>query len=72
VLANECLNRSRHEEALEHFETVLRQPMGDEPAYMLSKAKAQFGLGRFNDAAATLEALTGTYRDFNSAEGHLL
>ena len=72
ALANECLNRSRYDEGLEHFETVLRRPMGDEPAYMLGKAKAQFGLRQFNDAVVTLEELTGTYRDFNSAEGHLL
>jgi hypothetical protein len=72
ALANECLNRGRNEDALEHFDTVLRRPMGDEPAYMLGKAKAQFALGRYEDAAATLEELTGTYRDFQSAEGHLL
>ena len=72
ALANECLNLRRYDEALEHFETVLRRPMGDEPRYMLGKAKAQFGLGLFEDAAATLEELTGTFRDFDSAEGHLL
>jgi len=72
ALGNECLNRGRYEEALEHFDTVLRRPMGDEPTFMLGKAKAQFGLRRFEDAVATLEELTGTYRDFDSAEGHLL
>ena len=51
ALANECLNLRRYDEALEHFETVLRRPMGDEPRYMLGKAKAQFGLGLFEDAA---------------------
>jgi len=72
ALATESLNLQCYEDALEHFETVLRRPLGDEPTYMLGKAKAQFGLGRFDDAVATLEELTGTFRDFNSAEGHLL
>jgi hypothetical protein len=71
-LANECLRLGHYDEALEHFDTVLRRPMGDEPTYMLGKAKAQFGLGRFEDAITTLEELTGTFRDFDSAEGHLL
>jgi hypothetical protein len=72
ALGQECLKRGRNEDALEHFDTVLRRPMGDEPAYMLGKAKAQFGLGRYDDATATLEELIGAYSDFESAEGHLL
>ncbi len=72
ALGNECLNRGRYDESLEHFETVLRRPLGDEPTYLLGRAKAQFGLGQFEGAVATLEALTGTFPDFNSAEGHLL
>ena len=34
ALANECLRLGHYDEALEHFDTVIRRPMGDEPTYM--------------------------------------
>ena len=46
--------------------------MGDEPAYALGKAQAQFGLNRPADALATLDDLKERWPDFESAEGHLL
>ena len=70
ALANECLNLGRHDEAREHFDAVLRRPLGEEPAYVLGKAKAQFGLNLFDSAIATLEELRARWPEFQSAEGH--
>jgi hypothetical protein len=72
ALADECLALGRFEEARQHFDTVLGRPMGDEPAYALGKARAQFGLGLPLDAAATLDWLRETWPHYQSAEGHLL
>ena len=47
-------------------------PMGNDPAYALAKAQAQFGRGRAADALATLDSLRERWPDFESAEGHLL
>ncbi len=46
--------------------------MGDEPIYMLGRARAEFGLGRFTDTVATLDQLRQKWPDYQSAEGHLL
>jgi hypothetical protein len=72
ALANECLNLGRHDEAREHFDAVLRRPMGEEPAYVLGKAKAQFGLNLFDSAIATLADLRARWPEFQSAEGHMV
>ena len=72
ALANECLNLGRHDEAREHFDAVLRRPLGEEPAYVLGKAKAQFGLNLFDSAIATLEDLRARRPEFQSAEGHMI
>ena len=45
ALAEECLALEKFEEAKRHFEVILARPMGDEPLYMVGKARAQFGLG---------------------------
>src|SRR5215813_6184527 len=71
-LAEECLLLGKFEEALAHYENALSRPMGDEPAYALGKAKAEFGLRRPQDAVATLDALRVRWPDFQSADGHLL
>ena len=72
ALAAECLNLRRFEEAERHYSHVLTLPMGREPAYVLGKAQAQFGLSRFTDTLATLDDLKQRWPDFKSAEGHLL
>jgi hypothetical protein len=72
ALANECLALHHYEAALEHFDAVLRRPMGEEPAYALGKAKAQFGLHRFDSTIATLDDLRARWPEFQSAEGHLI
>jgi hypothetical protein len=72
ALANECLDLGRYNEASEHFDAVLRRPMGEEPAYMLGKAKAQFGLNLFDSALAVLDDLRARWPEFQSPEGHLI
>jgi hypothetical protein len=72
ALAAECLKIERFGEAERHYDHILRLPMGDDPAYALGKAKAQFGRNGSADALATLEDLQKRWPDFQSAEGHLL
>ena len=45
---------------------------GEEPAYVLGKARAEFGVGRPQAAVATLDDLRARWPDFQSADGHLL
>jgi hypothetical protein len=54
ALADECVAIGRPQEALEHYDAILAQPLGDEPAYRIGKARALFDLGRASDAVATL------------------
>src|SRR5258708_35147855 len=44
ALAEECLALGKFEEARRHYENVLGRALGDEPAYALGKAQAEFGL----------------------------
>ena len=46
--------------------------MGDEPVYMVGKARAEFGLGRPENALATLDTLRERWPEYQSGEGHLL
>jgi hypothetical protein len=72
ALAEECLARERYGEAGDHYDLILIKPMGDEPEYVLGKARAIFGSGRFAETVALLEELRRRWPDFVSAEGHLL
>jgi hypothetical protein len=72
ALARECLELGKFEEALAHYDNILARPMGEEPAYALGKARAEFGFGRPQAAVATLDALRARWPDFQSADGHLL
>jgi hypothetical protein len=71
-LAEECLELEKFDEAKRHFEVILTRPMGDEPLYMLGKARAEFGLRHPEDTIATLEALRARWPDYQSGEAHLL
>lgn len=71
-LAEECLLLGRFREAHAHYNDVLSSPMGDEPTYVLGKARAEFGLNRLQDALATLDGLRARWPDYQSADGHLL
>ena len=72
ALAQECLALGRFGEAEVQYDAILAQPLGDEPRFMLRRAQAQFGLGRFKDAKATLDDLRQRWPDYQSQEGHLL
>ena len=67
TLAEECLRLGKFDEALAQYEAILAKPLGDEPAYLVGKARALFGLGRAREAVATLEAT-----ELQSPEGQLL
>ena len=72
ALADECVAIGRPQEALEHYEAVLAQPLGDEPAYRIGKARALLDLGRADDAVAALEEVKRTSPDLHSPDGRLL
>jgi hypothetical protein len=72
ALAEECLALEKYEEAKRHFEVILARPMGDEPIYMVGKARAQFGLNQAADTIAILDDLRKRWPDYQSGEAHLL
>jgi hypothetical protein len=72
ALAEECLALGKFAEAEGHYEHILALPMGDDAIYAFGKARAQFGLGRPQDAVATLDDLRKRWPDYQSAEAHLL
>jgi hypothetical protein len=72
VLAEECVDIGRFEEAEQHYDHILSLPMGHDPVYAFGKAKAQFARKRASDALATLDDLQRTWPDYNSAAAHLL
>jgi len=72
ALAKECLSLGRFEEAKQHYDHVLAQPHGDEPSYMVGRARAEFGMGRPLKAVATLDKLREFWPDYQSADAHLL
>lgn len=72
ALAEECLTLGKFEEALAQYEAILAMPHGDEPAFMLGEARAQFGLGDAAAAVATLDELKRLWPAYQSAEAHLL
>lgn len=72
ALAQECLALGLYDEAAALFETIIRSPQGDEPAYYLGRARAEFGLGQPERSLATLDALKSQWPDYRCNEGHLL
>jgi hypothetical protein len=72
ALAAECLRIERFGEAERHYDHILRLPMGEDPAYALGKAKAEYASNRPAEVIATLDELQKRWPDFHSAEGHLL
>ncbi len=72
ALAEECLTLSKFDEARGHYDSIIARPLGDEPRYFVGRAQAEFGLGQFETAIATLEKLKRQWPDWRSPEGHLL
>jgi hypothetical protein len=72
ALAEECLALGRFDEAREQYDAILTMPLGEEPGILLGRARAEFGLGRFTEARATLDDLRSRWPTWESADGHLL
>ena len=72
ALAEECRKVGRFEEAEQHYDHILKLPMGADPAYAFGKAQAQFSANRHSEALATLDDLQKSWPEFQSAEAHLL
>ena len=71
-LAEACLTLGKFGEALDLYASVLAQPLGEEPSFMLGRARAEFGLGDAAATVATLDELRVRWPDYQSPEGHLL
>jgi hypothetical protein len=72
ALAAECVGLGKFDEAIHHYNEIIARPLGDEPAFFLGRARAEFGIGRPADTVATLDDLRSRWPDWQSAEGHLL
>jgi hypothetical protein len=72
ALAEECVTLGKYNEALAQYNVILANPLGEEPAFTLGKAQAQFGLGDASGAIATLDALKHQWPDYQSPDAHLL
>jgi hypothetical protein len=72
ALAQECLTLGKYDEALGLYDAILAKPLGEEPGFILGKARAEYGLGDANAALATLDELKRRWPDYQSADGHLL
>ena len=72
ALAEACLALGKFEEARAQYVAILAAPQGDEPSFMLGRARAEFGLGEPAMAVATLDELKARWPDTRSPEGHLL
>jgi hypothetical protein len=72
ALAEACLALGKFEEARSHYVAILAAPQGDEPSFMLGRARAEFGLGETASAVATLDELKARWPAYRSPEGHLL
>ena len=69
ALAAECLTLGK---AKHHYDEILTRPLGEEPIYMLGRARAEFGLDQQAETVATLDELRRRWPDYQSADGHLL
>jgi hypothetical protein len=72
ALAAECVGLGKFDEAIHHYNEIIARPLGDEPAFFLGRARAEFGIGRPADTVTTLDDLRSRWPDWQSAEGHLL
>lgn len=71
-LADECMEANLIADAVDLYESCLREPHEGDPHIMLRLAKAQFLADRFAEARSTLDRLIELNPDFRSADGHLL
>lgn len=72
ALAEQCLERSRFDEARGLYERALKGIHVHDPLLLLGLAKAQFGLAQFDQTLQTLDLLKQNNPDAKSADAHLL
>jgi hypothetical protein len=72
ALAKACCDLDLFEEARRHYADILTRPHGEVPMFMIGKARAEFGLGLYDQTLATLDALKARWPAYESPEGHLL
>jgi hypothetical protein len=72
ALAEECLALGKFDEALTQYNAILAKPLGDEPGFMLGKARAQLGLGDAAGAVATFEELKRVSPSYETPESDLV
>ena len=69
ALAEECLALGKFDEALAQYNAILAKPLGDEPSFMLGKARAQLGLGDAAAAVASFEEPQAALAQLRNARG---
>ena len=72
LLAEECIDRGKYDEAADLYERALQPPFDTDPALMAGLARARFGQGRFDDAVKQMDDLRECNPDYQSSDGHLL
>ncbi len=72
ALAEECLALGKFDEALAQYDAILAKPQGDEPGFMLGKARAEYGLGNAAAALSSLAEIARRWADYRSEDAHLL
>jgi hypothetical protein len=71
-LAEELLERSQFDAAIDVYQGGLKGIFEHDPTLLMGLARAQFGKQNFAEARATLERLTQHNSDFKSADAQLL
>ena len=71
-LAGELYQRGQYNEAIAAFRAGLTGIFEHDPPLLLGLAQAQFAIGDFTAARASLESLIQHNPEFKSADGHLL
>ncbi len=72
ALAEACLALGKFEEARAQYVAILAAPQGDEPSFMLGRARAEFGLGEPALAVTTLDELKARWPQYQSPDADLL
>jgi len=72
ALAEESLRLEKYDEARALYASILNLPLGDEPAYLLGRARAEFGCGEPGVALASLEELKARWPDQLKTDSGLL
>ena len=72
ALAEAALSLGKFDEARALYAAIVVQPLGDEPSFMLGRARAEFGLGEAATALATLAELKTHWPQYQAPDADLL